>query len=114
MTCEARCFWTALAGCGTMYASQTEASWARSAKLTEFQRVKEAVRRLEHTSREQLVRAHSPARATDPASTGVRPPPARWKEVDYTVNAHTPVFPPTSGAREPVGSEMHSSSLSGA
>lgn len=37
-----------------MYASQTEASWARSAKLTEFQRVKEAVRRLEHTSREQL------------------------------------------------------------
>ena len=40
-----------------MYASQTEASWARSAKLTEFQRVKEAVQRLEHTSREQLVRA---------------------------------------------------------
>jgi len=39
-----------------MYSSQTEASWARSAKLTEFQRVKEAVRRLEHNSQEQLVR----------------------------------------------------------
>ena len=37
-----------------MYAAPTEASWSRSAKLTEFQRVKEAVRRLEHTAREQL------------------------------------------------------------
>lgn len=54
----------------SMYASQTEASWARSAKLTEFQRVKEAVRRLEHTSREQLVRE-----ATDEHSWGRRPCP---------------------------------------
>ena len=35
-------------------AAATESSWARSAKLTEFDRLKEAVKRLERSSKEQV------------------------------------------------------------
>ena len=37
-----------------MHAAPTESAWARSAKLTEFTRLKETVRRLEHSSKEQF------------------------------------------------------------
>lgn len=37
-----------------MHAAPTESAWARSAKLTEFTRLKDTVRRLEHSSKEQI------------------------------------------------------------
>ena len=37
-----------------MHAAPTESAWARSAKLTEFTSLKDTVRRLEHSSKEQI------------------------------------------------------------
>ncbi len=41
-------------------AAATESSWARSAKLTEFDRLKEAGKRLERSSKEQVTPRNSP------------------------------------------------------